>query len=113
MLYKPHLNGKDLVISFATLAELYRWSLDRNWGIKKCDELQAHLLSYAIHPYNEVLCMVWARIVHARKKAGRPISPHDAWIAATAVQHAIPLVTHNRKDFQGIDGLTVISEAPE
>jgi hypothetical protein len=36
----------------------------------------------------------------------------DAWIAATALFHDIPLITHNRDDYLGIDGLTVLSEAP-
>lgn len=39
-----------------------------------------------------------------------PISAADAWIAATALLYGVPLVTHNRKDFEGIDGLVVISE---
>jgi tRNA(fMet)-specific endonuclease VapC len=31
-LYRPHLVGKQLVISFMTLAEIDRWALERNWG---------------------------------------------------------------------------------
>ena len=34
-----------------------------------------------------------------------------SWIAATALRHGIPIVTHNRQHFEGISGLTVISEA--
>jgi predicted nucleic acid-binding protein len=41
----------------------------------------------------------------------QPISGEDAWIAATALTHGCPLVTHNAADFQGIAGLIVISEA--
>jgi tRNA(fMet)-specific endonuclease VapC len=39
-----------------------------------------------------------------------PIAPADAWIAATAIVYRAPLITHNRKHFEGIAGLKVISE---
>jgi predicted nucleic acid-binding protein len=32
--------------------------------------------------------------------------------AATAIQHALPLVTHNVRDFADIPGLTVLSVTP-
>jgi predicted nucleic acid-binding protein len=36
----------------------------------------------------------------------------DAWIAATALVFDIPLVTHNRRHFDFIENLTLISENP-
>ncbi len=30
-LYRPHLDGKEQIISFQTLAELLRWTLVRSW----------------------------------------------------------------------------------
>lgn len=50
----------------------------------------------------------YAVIVTARKKRGRPIGILDAQIAAIAVGHALKLATMNTKDFEGIDGLTVV-----
>jgi predicted nucleic acid-binding protein len=38
------------------------------------------------------------------------ISAEDARIAATAIEYACPLVTHNSADFHGIPGLTIITE---
>ena len=35
----------------------------------------------------------------------------DAWIAATALRHGLPLVTHNRRHFESIPALRVISES--
>ena len=37
--------------------------------------------------------------------------PADAWIAATALHLDVPLVTHNKNDFLGVDGLTLITES--
>jgi len=45
----------------------------------------------------------------AAQAAGRRIECADAWIAATALLYAVPLVTHNRSDYLGVPGLTLIS----
>jgi hypothetical protein len=31
-LYEPHLNDPPFILSFMSLAELRRWTLERNWG---------------------------------------------------------------------------------
>jgi len=110
-LYAPHLNGKELVLSFMTVAELYLWALERNWGEKRSAQLREHIQSFAIYPFTNSLCHRWAHVTDERRRAGRPIDSQDAWIAATAIEHGIPLVTHNRGHFEQTDGLTVVSEA--
>jgi predicted nucleic acid-binding protein len=47
----------------------------------------------------------------ATQAACRRIECADAWIAATALLYAVPLVTHNRNDYLGVPGLTLISHA--
>jgi hypothetical protein len=42
----------------------------------------------------------------------RFVADNDMWIAASAVRHNVPLVSHNRDHFEGIPGLVLISEAP-
>ena len=51
----------------------------------------------------------WAIICVERQRLGKPISVQDAWIAATAIRHNVPLATHNREDFAGISGLTLLT----
>jgi tRNA(fMet)-specific endonuclease VapC len=110
-LYRPHLQGKALAISFMTVAELYQWAYIRNWGKQKLTRLEEQLRAYVIVPYDNELCKQWATVCVERQRLGRPISVQDAWIAATALRNGCPLVTHNRNDFANIIGLTVISEA--
>ena len=107
-LYRRHLDGKRLALSFMTVAELYRWTLERQWGKKKINELRGKLTRYVIIPYDDETAWKYAQI---RSIAGRPVELGDAWIAAAALRHGIPLVTHNQKHFEFIHGLAVISES--
>ncbi|MFL6215125.1 MAG: type II toxin-antitoxin system VapC family toxin [Blastocatellia bacterium] len=109
-LYEPHLGGKDVVISFVTLAELDRWAISSSWGETRKRKLEAYLDGFFVVHSNAMLCHLWAEIVESGKQKGQPIQPGDAWIAATALLHKVPLVTHNRKDFVGVEGLTLFSE---
>jgi predicted nucleic acid-binding protein len=45
----------------------------------------------------------------AAQACGRRIDCADAWIAATALLTGAPLITHNRNDYLGVPGLTLIS----
>jgi tRNA(fMet)-specific endonuclease VapC len=109
-LYRPHLQGQTLALSFMTVAELYQWAYVRRWGERKIARLEEQLRRYVIVPFDNELCKQWASICVQRRQLGRPISVQDAWIAATALRHRCPLVTHNGDDFSGITGLEVISE---
>ncbi len=109
-LYRPHLQGQVLALSFMTVAELYQWAYSRNWSRRRLAWLEERLRAYTIVPYDAELCRRWAAICVERQRLGRPISVQDAWIAATALRHGCPVITHNRDDFAHIAGLTVISE---
>ncbi len=111
-LYRPHLDGELLVVSFMTVAELDRWTLERDWGAPRRRKMEEHLGNFVVYPYNRRMCRKWAEISDEGRRMGRPVGVADAWIAATALLHDMPLVTHNREHFSGISGLDIISEAP-
>lgn len=50
---------------------------------------------------------VYARVRHQLRVAGTPIPENDVWIAATAMEHALPLVTRD-KHFNLVRGLEVV-----
>ena len=107
-LYRKHLDGRRLALCFMTAAELHSWAVERNWGAKKLDELRGKLRGYVIlHSDDETT----ERYAAVRNVKGFPVNVGDAWIAATALRHGIPLVTHNRKHFEQVPGLVVVSEA--
>jgi tRNA(fMet)-specific endonuclease VapC len=109
-LYEPHLNDPPFIVSFMSLAELRRWTLERNWGESRRQALEGYLTRYLILHSDDQMCERWARAINSARLRGRPIGAADAWVAATALLLDIPLVTHNGAHYRGIDGLHVISE---
>ena len=93
------------------VAELYQWAEMRNWGEKRELEMDKALKKYLIFPYNIETCRLWGKIRAQCSKIGQPISPQDAWIAATARQHDLPLVTHNPDHFEAVEELKIITAA--
>jgi predicted nucleic acid-binding protein len=71
--YRVHVTGRLLGISFMTLAELERWSLERGWGPRRKRELAQHLTHYAVLPVSRELCLKWAEVAFAAKRRGRPV----------------------------------------
>ena len=106
--YLLYLTGQQLAMSFMTVAELFQWAILRQWGDSRLAQLEQYLSNYLIIPVDQSLCREWAYIRAKRQSAGRPISPQDAWIAATALRYDLPLVTHNIKDFLDIPNLRLI-----
>jgi predicted nucleic acid-binding protein len=110
-LYYPHVEGKLIAISFITVGELYfgayRKTGERSdWQISRID-LDRRRSFRLMRAYAEPTLKSKRRW---NLRASR-VSANDLWIAACAVRHGIPLVTNNRRDFDGIPGLVVRSES--
>jgi len=84
--------------------------LFKNWGERKRHRLEVLLSSLVVVHADDEICTAWARVRSEALTKGRPIGAGDAWIAATARALDIPLVTHNRRDFDFLENITLISE---
>jgi len=110
MAYKPYLDDQVWAISLMTLAELYHWAKSRQWGDKRLQELEIWLFeNFEIIVFDLETCRWWGEITALRRAKGQPISAQDAWIAATALQHQLALVTHNPADFEHLVDLEIIT----
>lgn len=106
--YRKYLEGKTLAISFMTVGELFEGAYRRGWSTDKINNLRQLIKSYVVIPFSPSVCETWGKIRADRKN--QPIAGDDAWIAATAITHNCPLVTHNPNDFVDIAGLSVLTE---
>ena len=105
-LYRPHLDGHTLTISFMTVGELYEGAYRGGWGHRKLAKLRETIGTYVVIPFSIEVCREWGAIRCERRT--RTIAVDDAWIAATARTHRLPLVTHNPGDFSEIEGLDLL-----
>lgn len=110
-LYRRHLLGNDLILSFMSLAELDYWASRYNWGEGRRDSMERHLQGYEVFYADRDLCRLWAEVTDRSRRRGRTIADADAWIASTALALGASLVTHNAEDFAGVVGLKVLSES--
>jgi len=101
-----------MAIAFVTVGELLFGAAKRNWGKAKLDAQEAQLKSFVVIPFDVEICRTYARLRVAIEAKGNPCADNDLWIAACAVRHSIPLISHNRAHFERIPELHLISEAP-
>ena len=106
------MTNRILALSFQSVAELWHWAESSGWGHRARTELDTFLRRFLIIPSDHELARTWARVMQESRRIGRRLEAGDCWIAATAIQRQIPLLTHDR-DFVGlsIPGLDVISYA--
>ena len=95
-------------ISFMSRAELLLWPKANNWGALRTAELHSMTDDFVTLYPDEETCELWSRVRDDAGRKGRPIDVADAWIAATALQFALPLLTRNARDFEFIDDLELI-----
>ena len=107
--YRRHLQGHQLALSFMTVAELYEWAFHARWGKGRFARLEVLLNGLDIIASSADLERCWGAVRFERRR--QPIGVADAWIAASALVHGYELVTDNAADFNGIRGLTIITEA--
>jgi tRNA(fMet)-specific endonuclease VapC len=66
------------------------------------DWLQMNLPRFELLPVGEETATHYARL----REAGQPIPANDAWIAALAFEHDLPVLTRDRH-FESVAGLRV------
>ncbi|MGA3024627.1 MAG: type II toxin-antitoxin system VapC family toxin [Bryobacteraceae bacterium] len=55
-----------------------------------------------ILPVDEAIAERWGVLAGQRQLSGRPLKVADGFIAATALEHGLTIVTRNVKDFDGL-----------
>ena len=92
--YEGHMEGQILAISFQSVAELWSWAEENNWGTTLPAGLETFLQKFLVIPYDPELAKTWARLSAHCKRIGRRLDG-DAWIAASAAHYKLTLLTHD------------------
>lgn len=96
----------ESVLSVVTLAELRAGVLlaaDADDRARRLATLES-VNDIAVLEIDDAVATAWARLRVALRVAGRRMGVNDLWIAATAVAHAMPVVTQD-EDFAVLDGI--------
>jgi predicted nucleic acid-binding protein len=98
---------RRLCASVITLGEMAAGATARERGA--WDEMLANL---RILPVDREVCWRYGRIFRHLKENGRLIGTNDLWIAATAVETGLPVVTRNLEHFRRVPDLEVLGYTP-
>jgi tRNA(fMet)-specific endonuclease VapC len=66
--------------------------------------LASHLPQFEVLAVTEETSLAYAAVRVALKRLGRPIPANDAWIAALALQHRLPILTRD-EHFDAVPGV--------
>jgi predicted nucleic acid-binding protein len=98
-----------LAISVITAAELRAGVLVAQDLATRAQRLATleYVLGLYLLPIDATVAEAWALLRVTLRDSGRRMKANDAWIAATAMAHNLPVVTQDR-DFDDTPGLSVI-----
>ena len=103
------LRKEGLAISVISLAEVYEgvyYSLDPK---SSQEGLNNFLKSVSILPDSDEIAKIFGNVRGGLRKKGELIDNFDLMIASTAIHHNLAALTNNRKYFEWVEGLEIIS----
>jgi tRNA(fMet)-specific endonuclease VapC len=106
--FEDALLGCDVLVSFMTVAELRAGAISGGWGNRRRADLDRFIRECEVIYPDDYMCSLWADVRTESQALGRPISPQDAWVAASALSLDAPLATNNRRDYAHIRQLRLL-----
>jgi tRNA(fMet)-specific endonuclease VapC len=91
------------------IAELRMGAIPARWGGRRRVLLEQSMQGFERVYADNDLSTVWARVRADARAAGGALSPQNAWIAATALALDATLATNNRRDFEHVPRLWLLS----
>lgn len=98
---------KDISIPSITLYEIEVGIAKSNNPEKRKKQLESLISRISITPFGANEAEVAAMIRADLENKGKPIGPYDTLIAGIALSNNATLVTHNTKEFERVNGLTI------
>jgi tRNA(fMet)-specific endonuclease VapC len=109
----PYVEGRRMVLSFATVAEVRRGAYRRDYNEESWRRLEADITAAVVVAPTNALSHEWARLTNQARSMGHALGQgsqaHDAWVAATGRHYGLPILTDD-KDFEGFPDLVLLPE---
>jgi tRNA(fMet)-specific endonuclease VapC len=98
-----------LAMSIISLAELYEGVHYSRDPVRSEASLQQFLPSVSILPIDDEVCRIFGRERGRLRQQGLTIGDFDLMIAATCRRHRLQICTNNRRHFEAVEGLSIVS----
>ncbi|HWK25343.1 MAG TPA: PIN domain-containing protein [Solirubrobacter sp.] len=110
--YDAAVAGREMLLSAFSQAEVLAGAEMRGWGERRLAALEQVFASIVILEVTEGVVRSYARVRALAKRLGHPLHGDaqlvDRWIAATALEYQVPLLTGNRKHYGELPGLRLV-----
>ncbi len=103
------LAPEGLSMSVISLAELYEGVFYSRMPEDDERQLQNFLRGIEVVSVDDEICRIFAIERGRLRASGNIIGDFDILIASTAIRHGLTLLTNNRRHFERIQGLNIIS----
>ena len=100
---------EGIAVSIISVAELYEGVINSYSPERNERELLDFLRPFPIIDLNIPICRIFGMERARLRAAGTLIPDMDLLIGATALRHNLTLLTNNRRHFERLPGLTIIS----
>ena len=103
------LAPEGLALSTISLAELYEGVFNSTDPAGNERALQEFISDLEVLPPDAETCRIFGRERGRLRRAGRMIADMDLLIGCTCLRHNLTLLSNNRRHFEAVDGLEIIS----
>ncbi len=97
-------------MSIISLAELYEGVYYSRNPTESEVVLQRFLTGISVLPVDEDVCKVFGRERGKLRREGKTVGDFDLLIASTCFHHDLTLCTNNRRHFEMLEGLRMVSQ---
>jgi tRNA(fMet)-specific endonuclease VapC len=98
---------EELAVTAISVGELMHGVYKSSQVEENLARLGVLLAAVIVLPYDERAAGRFGRIKAELERAGEKLGDLDLQIASVALEHSVPLVTHNRKHFGRVPGLVI------
>ena len=103
------LISEGIAISIVSVAELYEGALNSHDPERGEEALNDFLRPFPVIDLDIPICRIFGMERARLRAAGTLITDMDLLIGATALRHNLTLLTNNRRHFERLPGLRIIS----
>ena len=103
---RQQLATVTVLLSAIVLGELYDGAYASRQAARELSELAALIAGSTVLPCDQGTAAVYGQIRLTLRRAGTLIPDNDIWIAASAIQYGVPVITRD-SHFKSVPGLLV------